>query len=544
MQLYAGMKVRVIASIDEVPYQINGVNINSDMRTRANELMTIESVSEGDHVRVVENSWLWARGTYFVDPNENEMPLFKRGDFVTLKPYLRVGRTYGGIEMTDGLRKRFKRRKAFRVTGITVVDGSIHYGLRRGGMQLSQELLQIYMTDEQVFNGWECHDCGKIHHGTSDMFITGDGFICRECASENYHHCENCGCWHKKRTSTRASGGQYCRECAREVLIHCETCNEYVRSWDVMEAPNGERMCNSCIYEHYRQCYECGNFIEIDESVEFSGDYYCNECYENRSVIGGYGHTEADHFYKLDGEETDKYFGIELEVESIGCEKNKGAISALEILGENFIECKYDGSLSDGFEIATQPATLAYHMQKDYKTAFSQLAFHDLRSHDVDTCGLHVHVSRKALRDEYNNANPTIARMIVMLDKIWDDVVTFSRREYDGLDQWAKKNKSKSLLEDCNVNDIIEDNAYARYQAINIRNNATVEFRFFKGTLNTNTFLASLEWVDLFTEYAKNHDMETCYNAKWKDIFAGASDNFNNYCHKLGIDSRITEIKL
>ncbi len=48
-----------------------------------------------------------------------------------------------------------------------------------------------------------------------------------------------------------------------------------------------------------------------------------------------------------------------------------------------------------------------------------------------------------------------------------------------------------------------------RYEAINLQNGRTVEFRIFKGTLKEATFFMSLEFVDAVVEYCApgNHSV-------------------------------------
>ena len=55
--------------------------------------------------------------------------------------------------------------------------------------------------------------------------------------------------------------------------------------------------------------------------------------------------------------------------------------------------------------------------------------------------------------------------------------------------------------------------------AINLQNQHTIEFRLFKGTLNINTLLASLQFVVEISRYAINTDLKEIPTTKWSDIF-------------------------
>ena len=58
-----------------------------------------------------------------------------------------------------------------------------------------------------------------------------------------------------------------------------------------------------------------------------------------------------------------------------------------------FALCKHDGSLENGFEIVTAPATLSVH--KDRWAKFCEKNYADsLSSWNTATCGMHVHVGQ------------------------------------------------------------------------------------------------------------------------------------------------------
>ena len=59
-----------------------------------------------------------------------------------------------------------------------------------------------------------------------------------------------------------------------------------------------------------------------------------------------------------------------------------------------------------------------------------------------------------------------------------------------------------------------------RYQAVNLKNSSTIEIRIFRGTLKTNTILATLQLVDCLCAYCEVHSVADCANAKWGDITA------------------------
>ena len=62
----------------------------------------------------------------------------------------------------------------------------------------------------------------------------------------------------------------------------------------------------------------------------------------------------------------------------------------------NFALCKHDGSLNNGFEIVSAPATIS--ALKEGWTKFCEANYSDqLSSWHTGTCGMHIHVDRTSL---------------------------------------------------------------------------------------------------------------------------------------------------
>ena len=122
------------------------------------------------------------------------------------------------------------------------------------------------------------------------------------------------------------------------------------------------------------------------------------------------------------------------------------------------------------------------------------------------------------------------------LDKNWDDMVKFSRRKYDGLEHWAKKNDIPDYIEDDSITDVLTLSNDDRYNAINITNRDTIEFRLFRGTLNYKTLSATIEFVKLFCEWAESATLEQALNYTIFDLTKNASENLKKYIIKRGIN--------
>ena len=73
-----------------------------------------------------------------------------------------------------------------------------------------------------------------------------------------------------------------------------------------------------------------------------------------------------------------------------------------------------------------------------------------------------------------------------------------------------------------------------RYQAINLENTSTVEFRIFKGTLNLNTFLSAIQFVIVISDYAKRTKLSDIPFTSWKDIFMSSNyKELNEYLKRM-----------
>ena len=110
------------------------------------------------------------------------------------------------------------------------------------------------------------------------------------------------------------------------------------------------------------------------------------------------------------------------------------------------------------------------------------------KSHDTTTCGLHVHVSRSF----FTMSETVKLGLFVYFNK--SRLETFARRTETS---YAKfKPVLRSDLKAAGHSD-------RRYEAINFENARTIEFRLFKGTLNFETFMATLEFCDAVSRFVK-----------------------------------------
>ena len=130
-----------------------------------------------------------------------------------------------------------------------------------------------------------------------------------------------------------------------------------------------------------------------------------------------------------------------MEIDGAG-EDNENASTLLNIANRkhSLAYCKHDGSLDDGFEIVTHPMSLEYQLHEmPWDEVLREAIAQGYLSHQAGTCGLHVHVSRKAFGDTYDAQDSAIARVLFFVECHWRELLRFSRRTQRQMDQWAAR---------------------------------------------------------------------------------------------------------
>ncbi len=190
------------------------------------------------------------------------------------------------------------------------------------------------------------------------------------------------------------------------------------------------------------------------------------------------------------------WFGVELEVEVTrhgGLDED--ATSALQALGEHFALAKHDGSLTYGFELVTAPATVEIHRER--WQAFFKAAV-DLPLAARDTCGMHVHMTRKAFTEDQ------IGCMAAMVGEPRNKgfFAAVAGRESPDYAVLRKKDRECVRHGRCGYcADYPRHNR--RYDALNILNKRTIELRIFASTLKYRRFMTNLEFTAALADFVR-----------------------------------------
>ncbi len=180
-------------------------------------------------------------------------------------------------------------------------------------------------------------------------------------------------------------------------------------------------------------------------------------------------------------------FGIELELEN-------ATPSNIKIVHDHLKKhaiMKRDGSLSNGVEIVSVPASVEDH-KKAYENFFK--SHHSLAA--KANCGIHIHVSRS------NVSFLALGRMMKFLAKNRSKITKIAGREsaqYAAIrDDW---DLTSPWYAASNKYEKVPKFNWSKYTGLNIAPNRTMEFRLFKSTTDWSEFCRFLEFTESFVNY-------------------------------------------
>ena len=157
--------------------------------------------------------------------------------------------------------------------------------------------------------------------------------------------------------------------------------------------------------------------------------------------------------------------------------------------------------------------TLQFHQtQMPWNDILREAVSMDYRSHQTQTCGLHIHVNRTAFGSTEGSQDACIARILYFFEKHWEELLKFSRRTPQQLDQWAARYHAKKGFH------------RGRYTCVNLVNYDTIEFRMFRGTLKLNTLIATLQLVDRVCDVAVSLLDSELKAMSWTTFVSGCTE--------------------
>ena len=314
--------------------------------------------------------------------------------------------------------------------------------------------------------------------------------------------CDSCGCVPAEGRLIAFDGRHFCSSCLEQDTVVCIHCGD--RIWREDNAGDDRSpLCPRCFDRCYTSCSCCGHLIPENESFYLEGeDPYCRRCWEQLdrgTNIHDYSFKPSPVFYG----EGPRFFGVELEIDGAG-EDGANARQLLDIAnrGQRRLYCKHDGSLDDGFELVTYPMSLDYHLREmPWAEVLAAARSMGYTSHQARTCGLHIHVSRRAFGETEARQDEAVARILYFFEKFWEELLKFSRRTPRQLERWAARygyrEQPRDILEHAK-----KGCGSGRYTCVNLTNPGTIELRMFRGTLKQNTLIATLQLADRICDAA------------------------------------------
>ena len=334
--------------------------------------------------------------------------------------------------------------------------------------------------------------------------------------------CSHCGC--TAEGLTEFEGQPLCLDCLEDLTTVCVDCGGRFWRRNCCGNDEGAPVCYDCFRNNYTHCTRCGQTISNDDCWYplDNDDPYCRDCFDaiENAPIHDYYFKPRPTFYG-DGP---RHFGVELEIDGAG-EDDSNASALLRIANQEYplAYCKHDGSLDDGFEIVTQPLSLEYQLHKmPWPEMLAEAIDLGYLSHQAGTCGLHVHVSRRAFGDTQDAQDNAVARVLYFVERHWAELLRFSRRTQRQMDQWA----ARYGYRDC-PNEMLEHvkkGSGSRYTCVNLANVDTIEFRLFRGTLKLNTFIATLQMVNRICDAAIFLSDDELRDLSWSGFVSGITE--------------------
>jgi hypothetical protein len=269
----------------------------------------------------------------------------------------------------------------------------------------------------------------------------------------------------------------------------------------------------------YFQCNECEGIFSGDEAHNAYDDYsVCGSCVDNFRYSNRHGYyVREDDEEELDnirsyhtsseslGHIPSKYdkrtprvlLGLELEMEIKDnyCRDERAGI-LLEGIGEYndslYALCEEDGSLEHGFEMVTAYTGLDVHAKQ---LEFFKSGLRGAISHDSDNCGLHVHICKADMSTLHG------AKMILFINDQANQklIKAIARRDDSSYAKFKNKQGDRDWLKSavgCETKrSQLRNLNHDRYEALNFKNDKTIEFRLFKGSLVYETIMSCLEFT-------------------------------------------------
>lgn len=366
----------------------------------------------------------------------------------------------------------------------------------------------------------------------------------------------------------------YCYECYKlEFFSTCENCSRQTLTDHMLFQDDGI-YCYVCYNSLFFTCDSCGDVFRGDgELYTIDSNHYCNDCYDNNTSCCDYCHrdylSELDECpYCDDGEENlvgvfsysykpkplyrDKkqnnsyngqiYLGIELE-HQLGDLTSREVTEKAHDIFDNYVYYKSDGSLINGIELVTHPATMDSIPFDKFRKYLKWLSDNKAKSWQAEgcSCGLHIHVSKEPYLSpsrigKFKAKDLFLTKLCYFMSKFSESWFKISGRKESHYEQYCKIEKlnikqitnHKTFLSRGSTSHL--ENWFSHYSGVNLSNSQTIEFRFFRGTLDYESFCSSVKMPFYICNFVKDRGLGYFHNkALFQDFIDYLPDNLQNF---------------
>jgi hypothetical protein len=351
------------------------------------------------------------------------------------------------------------------------------------------------MVVAQVEMGYFGGSQSTLHRMMARLDDADDEYDCHDYIQEHVGitRCDHCEEWEfDGRLCSTYTETSICRDCQGDAFTYIDRYDCYVNSSDVVPAinENGHRVSVHEYDEDFIFRDEQGMRVHVDYDPP------------TPSVIAGYHSSKNQISFKHDSwtSKHGRFLGVELEVETMDryldlepkAHQLNDAINGGSVGSQVFFE--RDGSLSNGFEIVTNPMSLPAHRELwkwlENKSLTKGLISHKGRDRGRSNCGLHIHVNRDRL------SKLQIAKIVAFVNSPdnRDFISALARRYGEAMTGFCRIKDEKAK-----VGKALQSSD--RYEAVNVTPKKTIEFRIFRGTLKYESLVAAIEFVHALCEY-------------------------------------------
>ena len=338
-----------------------------------------------------------------------------------------------------------------------------------------------YNIDSSEINDWYEQSSQNIDTDDIREYLSGT-LSAFECTSCDRMCAEN--------DSRFVDGGDtmICSSCCDDSYTWSDYEDRYIHNDDVREAldEDGHTVVVSDSNPHFYFDARLDQYVHEDYRSDDDEDDD-----DSGSVINGYHSSRREIKFQNDAWTANhcRFIGVELEVECSDGARSECASKVNGVVNSDgrkmFFET--DGSLSYGFEMITQPMSLPAHREL-FKFLQNSDVTRGMRSHGTSTCGLHVHVSK-------NRLSPLQIQKVVAFVNAPDNewfIRALARRYSTGYCNIKEKKIGNGI-----------HTSFDRYEAVNLTNPNTIEFRIFRGSLKYEAVVAAIEFCHAILEFCR-----------------------------------------